>query len=69
MFLDSYSGAMAGGVNGAVIAPGNPDGSKLVRKIRGTEPVGERMPFGGPYLSGAQIDLIATWVAQGALDN
>ncbi len=69
LFLDSYGGVMAGSVNGAVIAPGSPDGSKLVRKIRGTEAVGGRMPFGGPYLSDDQIDLIAAWVAEGALDN
>ena len=69
LFLDSYGGVLAGSTNGAVIAPGNPDGSRLVWKIRGTDPVGERMPFGGPYLSDAQIDLIVTWIAQGALDN
>lgn len=69
LFLDSYGGVMAASVNGAVIAPGSPDGSKLVRKIRGTEAVGGRMPFGGPYLGDDQIDLIAAWVAEGALDN
>ena len=48
------------------IAAGNPDQSYLVQKIEGRAAVGERMPFGGPYLDDATIAVIRAWVAAGA---
>lgn len=58
---------MKGGSSGSEVAPGNPEGSRIVRRIRGVDQ--PRMPFGGPYLSDAQIGLVAAWIAQGAKDN
>jgi len=49
------------------VSPGNPDASYIVQKLQGTNSVGARMPFGGPYLSQAQIDLVRGWIAAGAL--
>jgi hypothetical protein len=49
------------------VNPGSPDASYIVQKLQGTNAVGARMPFGGPYLSQAQIDLVRGWIAAGAL--
>jgi len=47
------------------IDPGNPDGSYLLQKIRGTG-AGSQMPLGGAPLSAAEIQLIVDWVTVGA---
>jgi hypothetical protein len=49
------------------VNPGDADASYLVQKLQGNNAVGARMPFGGPYLSQAQIDLVRGWIAAGAL--
>ena len=61
--LDSYEGALAGSQNGPVLAPGDPDGSELVRRIRGeSEP---RMPLVGEPLAAGEIEMIEQWVREG----
>ena len=49
------------------IRPGDPGNSYLVHKIEGRAASGARMPLGGPALTQAQIDLITSWVAGGAV--
>lgn len=50
-----------------IIVPGDPNASALVQKLRGTYPVGSRMPWNGPpYWTDAEIQLVATWIAEGA---
>jgi methionine-rich copper-binding protein CopC len=49
------------------VAPGDPDGSYVIQKLEGRAAVGERMPFGGPYLSQTTIDVVRQWIADGAL--
>jgi hypothetical protein len=50
-----------------IIVPGKPDASALVQKLRGTYAVGSRMPWNGPpYWTDAEIQLVATWIAEGA---
>ena len=50
------------------VLPGNPANSYLVRKLEGTAGiVGERMPFGGPYLSSTEINQVRDWIQAGAL--
>ena len=52
------------------VAPGDPDHSYLVQKIEGAPTIsGARMPFGGPFLTQAEINLVRAWIAQGALNN
>jgi mono/diheme cytochrome c family protein len=52
------------------VAPGDPDHSYLVQKIEGAASIsGARMPFGGPFLTQAEINLVRAWIAQGALNN
>jgi methionine-rich copper-binding protein CopC len=48
------------------VNPGNPDQSYIVQKLQGNAAGGVRMPYGGPYLSQAQIDLVRAWIAAGA---
>ncbi len=48
------------------IAPGDPANSYLYRKINGVGITGDRMPQGGPFLSGAQIALVRDWIRRGA---
>ena len=49
-----------------IVDPGNPEGSYLLHKLRGTHMevggMGERMPFDLPPLTEAQIGMIATWI-------
>lgn len=47
------------------IDPGNPDGSYLLRKVRGTG-AGSQMPLDRRPLSGDEIALIVAWVEAGA---
>ncbi len=56
------------------VVPARPDTSYLLWKLEGSgpngEPIsGERMPRGGSPLSADEIELIGTWIAEGALDN
>jgi hypothetical protein len=48
------------------VNPGNPDQSYIVQKLQGNAAGGQRMPYGGPYLSQTQIDLVRNWIAAGA---
>jgi len=48
------------------VAPGDPDASYLVSKVKGDATItGSRMPLGGA-LTPAEIDLIVDWVRRGA---
>jgi mono/diheme cytochrome c family protein len=52
------------------VKPGDPDASYIVLKLEGAASIsGARMPFGGPYLSAAQIAQVESWISAGALDN
>lgn len=52
-----------------LVEPGEPDNSYLVGKIEGTQAVGDRMPQGRSPLSAENIQLIRTWIEQGAENN
>jgi hypothetical protein len=52
------------------ILPDNAADSYLYMKLAGDPRiVGERMPFGGPYLSPAELEGVRLWINAGALDN
>ncbi|MFQ5550394.1 MAG: hypothetical protein ACE5FJ_04060 [Gemmatimonadales bacterium] len=55
------------------VRPGQPDSSYLVHKIQGTHASvggqGGRMPLGQAALSATEIQVIRTWIAEGAADN
>ena len=49
------------------IEAGDPDSSYIIRKLQGSAGIsGERMPFGGPYLDQATINVIRQWITNGA---
>ena len=63
--LTSWQGAMNGGSDGAVINPGDPDGSLLYRVItHADEPT---MPPKRDKLPDAELDMIKRWIMAGAL--
>ena len=70
--LSSYASLRAGGVNSraTIVVPAQPCSSVLWQKISAGPPFGSRMPFSGPpFLEPAQRQLIADWIAEGALDD
>lgn len=64
--LDTYENALKGGQRGPAIAPGDGEGSLLVRAMRGTAPGLARMPLNRPPLPDAVIDGVAAWIDAGA---
>ncbi len=65
--LTSYENIMSGGQSGAVVVPGDPNGSLLLQRINGN--VTPQMPLGGNPLPASDIQLISDWIAEGALNN
>jgi len=59
-----FTQILKGGDSGAMVLPGKPDESLIIRKLRGQE--GARMPMGRPELPESQIQLVATWIKEGA---
>jgi hypothetical protein len=53
-----------------VVIPGNASGSGLIDVLNSNPQFNlSRMPIGGPYLTANEIELISTWINEGALDN
>ena len=55
---------LAGGEGGEVAVPGNPEDSWFLAVVA-SEDSAERMPPKGPGLSGGEIEVLRTWVAEG----
>jgi len=64
--LDTRSGVEEGGESGAVIRPGSPEESPLIKSVRYTDE-NLRMPP-KERLSAEQVAILETWVAMGAPD-
>jgi mono/diheme cytochrome c family protein len=64
LIVKTYGELMAGSENGAVIIPGDANGSLLVELISN-----QKMPKRGPKLTPPQVQIIVDWVNQGALNN
>ena len=58
--VDTFNRMLAGGFSGAALAPGKPDESLLVKKLRGQS--GARMPLDRDPLDDATIAKIARWI-------
>lgn len=52
-----------------LVRPGDADRSYLVKKLRGSAPIGGKMPLGGPFLSDQEIAGVVEWIENGADDN
>lgn len=64
--FDDPAAAINGGDAGPVIAPGEPAGSELYRRIRLARSDDEAMPPRGPGLTAAEQAVIRRWIAEGA---
>jgi hypothetical protein len=58
-----------GGIHGPAVVAGKADSSLIVKKLSANPPFGDRMPRGGPYLADSTIQILKTWINQGAKDN
>lgn len=70
--LSSYATLRTGGGRSqqGIVVDFMPCQSVLAQKVRASPPYGRRMPYNGPpYLSTADVQLIADWIAEGARDN
>jgi mono/diheme cytochrome c family protein len=60
--LGDETGVLAGSTRGAVVVPGDPEASELIRRLRGTSM--PRMPLTGPpYLDDAEMAAVERWIA------
>jgi hypothetical protein len=65
--MDTFAQLLRGGDSGKVIISEKPEESLIVKKLKG-EGGGQRMPAGGrPALSPEKIELISTWIREGAV--
>jgi hypothetical protein len=62
--MSTYDGLMAGSDYGPVIEPGDPDNSLFLDMI-----VNGDMPEDGDPVPAEQIEIIRTWIAEGAQNN
>jgi mono/diheme cytochrome c family protein len=62
--LDSYEAVMAGSEYGAVVEAGSPDNSLLLDMVAAGEMPQEEDPWDED-----QVDLVRSWIADGAEDN
>src|SRR5438270_10336854 len=63
--LDTAAGMRKGGDSGPGIIPGQGRASKLIKAVTGVDDV-KPMPPKGPRLTAVQINLLRTWIDQGA---
>ncbi|MEM8666858.1 MAG: c-type cytochrome domain-containing protein [Planctomycetota bacterium] len=64
--MDTFAQLLRGGDTGPIIVPGKSEESLLIQKLRGMGE-GQRMPAGGrPALPEEAIQLISTWIDEGA---
>src|SRR5512142_771794 len=66
LFVGSVTTLEQGGLHGPAVVAGNGAGSNIVKKLSPNPPFGDRMPQGGPYLADSTIQVIKTWIDQGA---
>ncbi len=67
LLLDTRDGVLKGGESGAVIVPGDPEKSLLIKAVRYTDP-DLQMPPKNKKLSDEQIADLESWVKMGAPD-
>src|SRR5947209_6034182 len=67
LILDNYTRVIQGSSSGAVVKPGDPEGSALYRVVAHKEE--PFMPPKSPMLAKADLDLISKWIEGGAPEN
>ena len=66
MSMATFTRLLRGGGSGVAVVPGDAADSLLVKKIRGVDIDGQRMPLGKEPLSKDVIDKIVKWIDEGA---
>jgi hypothetical protein len=66
LLMTTVEGMMKGGENGAVVVPGKPEESALMKRITLPKDDDDIMPPEGGPLAAADIDVLKQWIAQGA---
>jgi hypothetical protein len=70
--LENYRSLLRGGNSSRenIVVAGDPCASVIVQKVSSAPPFGTRMPPSGPpFMTPAEIALLADWIAEGAHDN
>lgn len=62
--MNTHAEIMAGSEHGAILVPGDAASSLIIEMVASGD-----MPKRGPKLTPPQVQLIADWINQGALDN
>src|SRR5262245_57479972 len=65
--LDSRSAMLKGGSGGPILVPGKAEDSELLRRIALPKGSEDLMPARGEPLTKAQVEVIRTWINQGAI--
>jgi hypothetical protein len=52
-----------------IVLPGDPDASILMKKLRGAAGIGPKMPYHPERVTAAEVELMKSWIAEGAQDN
>lgn len=68
MDITPYASLMSTGEHAPVVVA-NDSNSVIVRKLKGTQTFGARMPYGGPYLTEDEIAVIVQWIMGGAKET
>jgi hypothetical protein len=67
--VDSYASVMKGTRYGPVVIPGNPLSSNLQVLVEGRASPAIKMPHDGRKMSPEQVQMLHSWIEQGARDN
>jgi mono/diheme cytochrome c family protein len=64
--MDSVEGLQKGGKSGALVKPGDPENSLMMRRVLGLDG-DDQMPLDKDPLTEKQIDTLRRWIAAGAV--
>lgn len=69
LYVGTVSQLITGGNHGPAVIAGQADNSTLIKKLLNNPPFGVRMPDGGPYLPDSTVNVLRTWINEGAQNN
>ena len=69
LIVGTVADLLKGGNHGPAVVAGDGAGSNLVKKLISPPPFGQRMPLGGSQLPDSTINVIKTWINEGAKNN
>lgn len=67
--LNTYASVMKGGEHGAIVVPGDPEGSMIVKVVRGAQGAKKMPPAPNDPLTEPEIQLIVDWIKEGAKES